>query len=73
MGSSFTPRTTVIFDDVKAAPSMPSNSGKHVMATVPTHAKTGYITITTPRGTGKSNGIFVVMDDSQKERAAKVG
>lgn len=71
-GRSFTSRTQVFFDDVEAASVKPLASGKQVTATVPADAKTGHITVSTPRGDDKSIGIFTVMDDAQEKRACEM-
>jgi uncharacterized repeat protein (TIGR03803 family) len=58
-GVSLTQTTKVTFGGVIAT-SFTVNSDMQVTATVPTGAKTGHITITTPGGTAVSPGIFTV-------------
>jgi hypothetical protein len=58
-GVSLKQATKVAFGGVAAA-SFTVNSDKQVTATVPTGAKTGHITITTPGGVAASSGVFTV-------------
>jgi len=58
-GTSFTGTTKVTFGGVKAT-TFTVNSDTQVTANVPTGAKTGKITITTPGGTATSSGVFTV-------------
>jgi uncharacterized repeat protein (TIGR03803 family) len=58
-GVSLKQATKVAFGGV-AATSFTVNSDKQVTATVPSGAKTGHITITTPGGVAVSSGVFTV-------------
>ena len=58
-GTSFTGATRVTFGGVKAT-TFSVDSDIKITATVPTGAKTGPITVTTPGGTAASSGVFTV-------------
>lgn len=59
LGQGFTVATTVSFNGTPATPSV--NSGTFLMASVPSGATTGAVTVTTTRGTLSSNKIFRVI------------
>jgi len=54
----FTPKTTVSFNGVKAAPTVVFST--YLTVKVPTGAKTGYVTVTTASGKLTSNRKFRV-------------